>query len=187
MTPTYTNSYKGCKVYVYDLNSGKTVAETIIREWDKQNQMIIVDNTSSALAENTHVSILILHKDSLHEYKGTIRRTERSQNIGIALFQGREKEEFRSCVRYTVHLPAKIVTLMIGDKIVPLKNPLDTTVLNISKSGMLIRTVIHTLNVGTRFQIKIRIGQLDTILNLKTSRIHRILGNEIEFGCSLIN
>lgn len=186
MINTYTNDYRGCKVYIHELEHGTTLAISTIKEFDKPRLIVIVEGDFPVLKENQKISLLILCKDTLWEYQGITRRKDSFNNWEIAMFRGREKEN-RHSIRYTLNAPAKIEKLITSNLSVPLKTYAKTQIVNISTNGILIRTTLNLLNIGTCFQIKLNVSSNCTTLTACVERIHCITGEEIEYGCRLIN
>lgn len=71
---------------------------------------------------------------------------------------------------------------MIANRLIALRNPLEALVVNISTDGILIRTS-NAFNIGTTFQLRLNIGEKETLLNTSVVRISFIDTENTEYGC----
>lgn len=181
----HTNiNLKHSRIFIYDLKKEHTVADTYIQTCDTERMIISISHSLEGLLENDKVSVLILLKDSILEYKGTVRRVSHTGYSEIALYQGHNKED-RKAVRYKVNVPARIDNLLISNRPVPLRTPLNGTVINISTNGILVRTSLNAFNIGTSFQLMILMNELPITLNTCVQRMEMINETEAEYGCEL--
>lgn len=175
------SDYRGCRIFIHDDVSQKTIAETVITEYSKVSLVITVDSLYSELKEYQLVTVIILNSNCIYEYKGVLRKQPASSLTEIALFKGKTKES-RTSKRYSVNTPAKVETLVIANRLVSLPDPLEALVLNISTKGALIKTS-SALNIGTTFQLIMSIGNKETILNTSVVRMNYIDAHNTEYGC----
>lgn len=174
--------YKGKKVIIYDENRKKTIAESEILEYDRITHLITVV-TDGSISENEHVSLLVFGKDRLYEYKGTTRPSPRLSRLDIALYQGKPKED-RAYTRYSVNAKASISSMVIGGKLVPIRQEIPLDVVNLSVNGVLLRGNTNLLNLGTSFQLKLHLDGGDpALLNTTVLRVQRPNPSVSEFGC----
>lgn len=178
----YPNSFKNCKVFIHSLTNKNVSHDSVILEHDKQRIVITIKGSLSMFAENDKVSLLIIDKSAIYEFKGTVRKEESSETREIALFSGKEKES-REAARYAVNLSAKVEGLIIGKGILPINPPAYVQILNISSTGMLIQTSANIFNLETNFRIRINMGSSESIFLAKVMRVHSINGTLTEYGC----
>lgn len=161
---------KGCKVILHDEKSGKTIAETIILEFDRQRQVISVNIAHRPIPETARLSLLILGKHTIVECKGNTRGVNTRGDMEIALFQATEKES-REAVRHALKAPARIENIIVAGQSIPLDKPLEVTVLDISASGVQLQTDRSELYSGCCFQLMLKIAGSDTVVNTTVVRI----------------
>lgn len=178
----FTN-YIGKKVIIYDETNKKTIGRSVILEYDRAIQQIVVDSQGLEADGHEHVSVLVFGDKGLYEYKGTIRKATIHGKLGIALYKGKPKED-RAYTRYSLHASAIIEHLVIGSKLVSLRKTLEMEVINLSVNGILLRGNANLLNIGTSFELKLQIdGSSQALLNTTVVRIKRLDPETTEYGC----
>lgn len=181
-----THDYTGKKIIVYDETTQKTIAETTILEYDRGKRLLTADSREFA-CECEYVSVLIFDDNGLYEYKGTMRKSPVYGLISIALYKGKPKED-RAYTRYTVHAKASISQLVIGNKLVPIRTPVEMAVVNLSVNGILLRGYCNLMNIGTSFQLRLHLGEDNlALLNTTIVRIKKPdpPDTDYEYGCRL--
>lgn len=183
---TETHDYTGKKIIVYDETTQKTIAETTILEYDRGKRLLTVDSRELT-CECEYVSVLIFGDNGLYEYKGSVRKSPVYGHISIALYKGKPKED-RAHTRYTVHAKASISQLVIGNRLVPIRTPVEMAVVNLSVNGILLRGYSNLMNVGTSFQLRLHLGgDNPALLNTTVVRIKKPASpdTDYEYGCRL--
>lgn len=178
-------NFKGCKTIVRDDETGDTITETEILDFD---QVMVVITLNSRPFENMgygRVSLLVFTENEIFEFQGNVRRISVPGRISIALFKGRVKED-RYSKRYIVNAPASIISLIIDGEVSPFAEPEPVTVVNVSTDGVLVRARPNALEIPSCFQLKLMIGGSETILNNCVVRTHKSTSEYTEFGCKLI-
>ena len=178
------NNLRDCKVFINAEKGNQLVAKTVILDYDSERMAITVDGSNFQMKENEKVSLLVLHASSVYEYLGIVRRKDVSGRQEITLFKGHEKED-RESIRYVVNVPGKVEGIFIGNMKAALNPPPEILIVNISTSGILMRTMASTFNVGTSFQFSMSINSNKTVLTAIITRVNHLGNNEFEYGCSL--
>lgn len=179
----YAN-YRGNKVIIYDEKSKKTIAETVIVDFNISLQLIIVDSSKFTVEGIDHVSVLVLGDNGIFEYRGTTRTTGGKDTLGIALYNGKPKES-RKYTRYAVDAPATVESIMAGGKRIPLPQKAQANVVNISSEGILIQGKAGLFNVNTSFQLRLTVAQEGLVLTATVVRIGEAQEGLVEYGCKL--
>lgn len=180
-----TDKLKGCKVILHDEKSGKTLAETVVLDFDRQRQVITVNTSRYSLADAARLSLLILSERTIVECMGTARRQDSRGQREIALFHVAEKES-RGSTRYALQAPARIESVLLANRIIPLDEPLEVTVLDISASGIRIQTDRSELFRGCCFQLRLKIAESDTVVETTVVRVQEGKNGVKSFGCRFI-
>lgn len=177
---------KGAKVTIRNEYTEEIISETTVLDYDRQRRVITVDGRGFQEEEATRVVLLIISRTQMLECAGIARRVSGSGKREIPIYRVQVKES-RVSTRFEVRAPAKILSLSMSGRMIPMDEPLEVTVINISTSGILLSTKDTTLQVGSRFQLWMeRLGK-DTAVN---STVVRELGaqkGERRLGCSFLS
>lgn len=176
------NRLLGRKIFVYEESSEVAIAETVIEELELA-QMIIKVKSDVLYQRNTgKVTVLVLTENAIYEFNGTLRRSHYGM-CEIALYQGKEREK-RLSKRFAVESDACVDTLLSGDRAIPLKKPILMRVLNISTSGARLQAAPKMLYTGACFQLRMNIGQNETVINSTIVWVREISPELWEYGCT---
>lgn len=173
--------YKDCRAIIYDTQTNQTVADTPILDSDSLSFSIAVPRKAFSDVPPMQVSVLIPSQGSLWEYRGSIRRDSITmKTVDIALYKGKEKES-RHYVRYALNAPVHIQPL--SDDTPSSPDPMEATLVNISRQGCLLRTHLTTLSPGALLQVSIHLGDAPLSLRASVLRMTPIDENTAECGC----
>ncbi|MEG1687416.1 MAG: PilZ domain-containing protein [Angelakisella sp.] len=180
--------FKGCQVMIRDDADGELIANTKILDFDKALITIVIDAHALKVHSSSRVSLLILHDSEILEFQGNIRKTSSPGRVQIALFKGRVKED-RASKRYQINAPATIENIVTPAMTVKqLGKPLGVTVLNLSTVGALVQAPEGALELESKFQLKIKIGISDTIVNSVVVRSCQVDENNASaYGCKFLS
>lgn len=182
-----SGNYNGCRIFIQD-EDGNNVASTTVIEHNKAYMTILVRGILNNVRSDVFVTVLIMSNNGIHEYRGKLRKMlTASSATEIALFQGQLKKESRISKRYVVNTKAVVKSLIINRNHVPLLNPLDISIENLSSSGVLIRTQPNCFNVNSIIELKLNIGNSPTTLYGKVVRLQAVDTHNTEYGCKLIS
>lgn len=181
----YSGKYNGCKVFIYTEGKEKLSIDTTIVEYNSVKLNIFVNGSLPELKDNDKVSLVLLLDTTIIEYQGVIRRADTSGNREITLFKGHEKED-REERRYELNITSIIEGLLVGSNIVVINPGAVAVIVNISKSGILVRMKAGILNKGTSFRIRMDVSGVGTVLDAKVMRLRLLSENEVEYGCVLL-
>lgn len=127
---------KNCRVVVRDVESGRTIADTMILTYDEQSDTIRVATDGITLEKGRKISALIFSRSGLFENQGTVGDRDGEQTL-ITLYEGTARND-RHAVRYRVNIQGQIdrITRPSAGKI---EEKIDITVLNMSSIGLLVQ------------------------------------------------
>ncbi len=175
----------GSSVVVYDDHNEMKLTQTKVVRFDKNTFTITIDGAGLDWLGEDRVSVLIMGSGSVYEFKGNMRRKTGTGLREISLFKGRPKEN-RSSTRYTVNAPARVEHLIIAGKSIPMRSPLDVTVINVSVEGALVKAKLDAFNIGTSFELKLKIGDANTLVRACVMRRFYIDDQYAGYGCRFL-
>lgn len=180
----FSEDIKGCKVFVHAEENENIVCDSKITEYDRSKITVQLEDSLNEFRENDKVFLLIVKKDAILEFRGTVRKVNSRGSREIALFKGRAKED-RESARYNVNVPAEVEAILIEGRVTTLTPPVDVTITNISTTGISMRTGANIFNVKTRFLIKLNLGESETAFRTCVKRRKAVEDNIYEYGCAL--
>ncbi|MEG2074248.1 MAG: hypothetical protein RRY54_05745, partial [Angelakisella sp.] len=131
MTLVISGNYKGCHAFVHYAND-KAVTDATIVSHNKEYMTVSLRGNFKSAENNEFVSVLIVVNDTVHEYRGKLRRSPIDiTSAEIALFKGQLKEN-RSAKRYTLNVPAVVNCIVTDHGKLPLKNAAEVSLVNLS-------------------------------------------------------
>lgn len=177
------NEYVGLDAIIHD-GDGNKVTKAVICAHDKKYNWITIKDKLQKIKDSERLSVLVLTKEGVHEYKGTLRRPVNQFNdtCELALYKKRVVENRRS-TRYVVNLDAVIENCVVNEKLVPLKNPCNVKVLNFSSGGALIRSEKSILDIGDMIELFITLGVLPMRLYGKVLRKNDENLDYVDYSC----
>ena len=125
-----------CRIILRDVESGRTIADTMILTYDGTKDSIRIATEGIFLDEGTKISALIFSRSGLFENQGTVGGRE-ADATQITLYEGTSRND-RHAVRYRVNIQGEV------DRIVrpsegKISESFGITVLNMSSIGLLIQ------------------------------------------------
>lgn len=126
---------QGLKVVVRDVKSGATIADTIVRYYDKHFDVIRIDSDGVNDEMYSRVQVLLFSPKGLLKCSGTVRGNGSTGEIDIALYNGNEEDD-RKAVRYALTMPGTISSIFRPGEGVK-EGSTAITVINMSTTGFL--------------------------------------------------
>ncbi|MEG0963455.1 MAG: PilZ domain-containing protein [Lachnospiraceae bacterium] len=178
----YEKKLKDCRIIVRDMSTGKTIADTIIEEYDWRKNIVAISAMSLKNKECEKISALIIGNEGLYEFLGNIRRINLVDEVEIALYKGKEKEG-RKCRRYEYTAHGIVENVKILNNNIKLHKPIDVDMVNMSANGILIRTFTGSFSRNDEIQINLKLNEKDIILKCEIMRIQNTTLWTEEYGC----
>lgn len=126
---------QGLKVVVRDVKSGATIADTIVRYYDKHFDVIRIESDSVNDEIYPRVQVLLFSSKGLFKCSGTVRGNGSTGEVDIALYNGNEEDD-RKAVRYVLTMPGTISNIFRpGEGVIEASTAI--TVINMSTTGFL--------------------------------------------------
>lgn len=177
-----SGDFSGCSIMLYDL-SGNHLFDTVVTSYDKITLRVELQTTPDTLNPGTVCKLLILSAPTPYEFLGRVVK-EGAQKY-IAMYKGQEKEN-RGAERFKVSYPAIIENLICDGQAYPLHTPLKVLLVNISKSGVRLRTQFYALSVGDRFQLRMKISGSEKLLIADVTNHMDKEPDLSEYGCRFL-
>ena len=177
---------KGARVTVRSEKSDELICQTTVTEYDRQKRVITVDGHCLPGQEAVRVTLLVVSDRHMVESAGIARRLPGSGRWEIPLYHVKVKEN-RGATRYAVRTRAKVLRISMAGRMIPLDEPLEVAIVNISTSGVLISTDDPNLQVGSQLQLQLRTAGGDTAVNSAVVRELRTEQGERQLGCSFLS
>lgn len=175
-------NFKNGRVVVRDRESGDVITETTVLEFDANNNILTIPRGSIPPQEDRALTLLILSHNVAYEYFGNIRRNRAGDDIRIAIFGEKEKEE-RGYPRYELQAKATIDSFVVQGQRVPLNRPVPIQIKNISANGLLIQTGEYELEVGEQIWVNIHLEGNAFTSKYETVRTQLEDGRILLYGC----
>jgi len=179
--------YVNCRTLIYGVD-GELLANVKILDHDSNENTIKVQNLP-ALDGKKKCELLILTAPKPYTYKGTIHKTSVNKSdtgMLIRLYQEQEAEN-RKEPRYSINMLTNIEGLIFNDAVHKMHTPLAVELINISKSGMRLRSKYNALAIGNRFHVNVRISGSDAMLTAEVINITDSKTDHSEFGCHFVD
>jgi len=177
-----TEDFQGCEVIIFN-DEGDHIIKTVITMYDKRARALRIQEELRDIKKGDRLNILITYQGGVSEFSGTAGGTINFLRE-IFLFNVRRREG-RGATRHPINTPAVIKNLYDGRELVPLPSPLDVTLLDISKTGILIKAPVGHFGLGDTLELHINIKDKDreTIIYVTVMRTEPIDIYESHFGC----
>lgn len=175
--------FENCRVIIRERKNNTIITDTIILDYDKERLLIQIHNESFDSDCYKTVSLLILSEEGVYEYLGTVKRVF-ADHIEIGLYKGRPKEN-RHTPRYEIHTGGRIETITVLSQEVHLKESITVEVINISKKGVLIKTLPNTFYPDIMFKLKIE-NQVQLSLTCLVVWVKNVNAMEAYYGCKFV-
>ncbi len=184
----YSHNFENKRVIVKDAQDSATLIDARITTHNKQYHTVeipVSDSVKKMLPAK--VILIILLKDSIIHYYGTVRPTLAMGQVEVALYRGSEKED-RKHKRYNLMVNGVVDAMIIEGQTITLSKAIATTVINISRGGVLVRAESSSFLVGAILRLKINMNdEEETLLFCRVVRMNELTTTEAEFGCQLEN
>jgi len=167
---------------IYDKTNTHS-GSSVVTQHNKDTQKIVVEEAPSSLKVGDSCRILILSSPKPCEYQG--RMISENPKTIIVIHHGREREG-RGAVRYSIKSPAFIENLICASRAYRLHSPLEVELINISKSGVRFRSQYYSLLDGDRFQMRMKINNIEKLLIADVVNHMDIDAETSEYGCRFL-
>ena len=127
---------KNCRIVLRDVETGRTIADTMILSHDGASDVIRISTEGIFLEKGTKISALIFSKSGLFENQGTVGGRENDDTL-ITLYEGTARND-RHAVRYRVNIQGE-VDRIVRPGVGKINDPFGITVLNMSSIGLLVQ------------------------------------------------
>lgn len=168
---------------IHDERSNELLAKAAIIKYDKARQILTVNSSYFTNNESIRVNMLISTEKSVIECQGVVRSYDGLGYREITVFNAKEKNR-RSTVRYPIHADATIYNILLSGSTSLIDSSFPVTLSDISSSGALLTISSIDLNVGSTFQLKLKIEDSDVIINTNVVRIISSEGGVMQLGCN---
>jgi len=177
------HDFTDCSIYIYDANDNRQLCFTVVTHHDTANMRLQIQEMPPELATGSVCRLLIISSRAPYEYQGRV--VGDGANRALAIFQGQEMEN-RRAERHIINTTAVIEKLIYDGKPYPLHTPLEVELINISKSGVRLRTPFYSLTNGDSFQMRFTIGdQEKQLVAAVTNHIDKD-SQTSEYGCRFV-
>lgn len=176
-------NFESCRVIIRERKKNTIIADTMILNYDKDRLLIQIKRESFDSERYKIVALLILSEEGVYEYLGTVKRVF-ADHIEIGLYKGKPKEN-RLAPRYEIHTEGRIKMITVLSQKVQLKEPIIVDVINISKKGVLIKTLPNTFYPEIMFDLEI-MNQKELILTSLVVWVKNINAVESYYGCRFV-
>ncbi len=163
---------------------GNILLRTKAVDYYKEFTVLEVEGTLSREMTAGRVSVLILQPGNVYEFLATVKKIKAS-TTQLTLFSGHQKES-RAATRFAVSEPASIVSLIFGDRHMPLLNPINIFVINLSRTGVLFKSKPEYFELGMKPELRIKIKDTEAVLSTTVVRIKNIDAYSTEYGCRFV-
>ena len=174
-------TYEGLEVSIYTAEV-EYLGRSVIKRHDTDRQHIVIDRVPESIQVGELYVVLIQGKNLMWEYSSRVAKD--GTGFVFMLFKGREKEDRRQ-TRYPVSTTAYIDELFVDGNFYELMTNLPTQVVNMSREGIRIRAPKNTLLIGSKFSIKMKLGDKERLFEAVVANMQNKDGDE-EYGCHLV-
>lgn len=151
-------NWKNCRVIIRDIRNDALLADTLLKSWDKERNTIRIESgemihkNMKNVEGDTRVSVLMMFSGELIEFNGILRDRVVANTREIALSRRREREN-RKATRYNIDVDGIVEGMVFYKQRIGLRKPIWVRTENISKTGLLIRTLSRSFEVGDVFTL----------------------------------
>ena len=178
------NAVKNRRILIRNTEDGKIIADTKIIRFDSLRNSAYISVNSLAVRKYYNISAIIFAEECLYECYGTIRGALVDNEIEVFLGKSKEKEN-RTRTRYPVALEGNIVGIIIENKMVRLRKPMDVRTVNMSAGGILIQAYSGCFCVGDVFFMNAEMGNGRMEIICEVVRIQNSGMLTEEYGCRI--
>lgn len=178
----FMRNFRNGRVVVRDRETGEAIAETTVLEFDSHSNILTIPRGSIPLDEERALTLLILSHNVVYEYFGNIRKNRAGDDIRIAIFGEKEKDE-RGFPRYELKAEAAIEALVLEGQRVVLNRSIPIRIKNISASGLLIEAGEYELEEGEQIWVNIHLEGNAFTSKYEIVRTQRKAGRILLYGC----
>ncbi len=182
----FLNDYEKCRVIIKDADTESTVTDTTILEYDKDFHSIKVKLPLKYKSTTGKFSLLIFTSNKVLIYLGTTRKVFNLGFTEIALYSGRIKED-RKAQRFPININGIVCGIVIDNKTITLRKPLDIQAINISATGILLNTMSDCFFKGSIVKIEVEMYGAITTLYCNVVRIKETDMSCSDYGCRLVS
>lgn len=177
----FTRNFRNGRVVVRDRETGEVITETTVIEFDAHNNILTIPGGSIPTSEERALTLLILSHNIAYEYFGNIRKNRVGDDIRIAIFGEKEKED-RGFPRYELRAEAVIDAFVIGAQRISLNRSVPVRIKNISASGLLIHAGEYELEEGEQIWVNIHLEGNSFTSKYEIVRT-QMEGKNLLYGC----
>jgi len=179
----YSGHFTDALVVIYD-NENNFITQTIISGHNRGEMYIEITEGMENIKPGTRLHLLIIHSDGASEFGGTLKSVR--QGIYEIPIYGERKREARGSTRHKMNAGALIKEITVDDETITLRDPVDITIEDISKTGILFKSPNLRFIVSVVPQIKVNVNGKETILYAKVVREQKNPDETFSFGCQLV-
>ncbi|MCL2151426.1 MAG: PilZ domain-containing protein [Oscillospiraceae bacterium] len=165
-------------------NGNNLITETIVTGYNRDEMYIEVTEGMENVKPGARLRLLIIHPDGVSEFSGTLKYS-RQGIYEIPIF-GEQTRGARATARYPLNADALIKEMVVNSEKVSLRDPIQVSLENISKSGIFIKSpeirFINDVVLWIEFNVK---GK-EMVLNAKVVREQKNNDNSYSYGCQLV-
>ena len=177
-----SNQFTDALVVIHD-SEDNFIAQTVVTGFDRSEMYIEITEGMGKIKPGTRLHLLIIHDDGASEFYGTLKCV-RQGIYEIPIF-GERKRDARGSERHPLNADATIREIIISSETIALRDPVRVTIENISKTGVLFKSVYLRFVVGVVPQIEFNIQGRDTVLRAEIVREQQNDDDTYSFGCQL--
>jgi hypothetical protein len=170
-------------IMIYDRDRN-FITETVVTGYGKDEMYIEVSEGLENVAPGTRLRLLVIHADSVSELGGSLKSVR--QGIYEISIYGQRRRDARTSARYAYSIPAMIKDLLVETEIVTLVDPISVTIVNLSSTGLLLKSPDMPLVEGIFLKIEFKLRDRNTIINCKVVREPNEDNDPDCFGCRII-
>jgi len=170
-------------VVIHD-NENNFITQTIVTGHDRSEMYIEIAEGMENVKPGTRLHLLIIHPDGASEFGGTLKCV-RQGIYEIPIF-GERRRGARGAVRHPLNADAQIKEIVVNSETVSLADPVQVTIENISKTGILFKSPDLRFIVDVVPQIELNVRGRDTLLRAKIVREQQNSDDSYSFGCQLV-
>lgn len=176
---------RNLKVVVRDTKTGKTIADTTVRYYNKQFDVIRIDSDGISDEMYSRVEVLLFSQKGSFKCSGTVRGNGRTGEVDIALYNGNEADD-RGAVRYSLEMPG-VLNMVLRPGEGAKEMSVAVMVLNMSTTGFLFRAPTGVLEKNDIVKINCLFKGRHLALQGEIVRTQNMDIQSIEYGCKLFS
>ena len=165
-------------------NRNKLITETIVTGHNRDEMYIEVTEGLESVTPGARLRLMIIHPDGVSEFNGTLKYT-RQGIYEIPIF-GEHRRGARATARYLLNADALIKEMVVNSETVSLRDPIQVTLENISKSGIFIKSPEIRFINDVVLWIEFNVKDKEMVLNAKVVREQKNNDNSYSYGCQLV-